>query len=111
MSAQFRAPVSGRRFSISVARRQRVGSKPSENGSNFTAHIKLFRSVGNALPMPDFSSLGCSNLFDRPILMGEADNQVTEEAIGGEAERAEADDADEDLVGRHPQARVEDQKT
>src|SRR5215470_6994399 len=41
-------------------------------------------------------------LLDRPVLVREADHQVTEEAIGDQSQRAEADDPDEDLVGRHP---------
>src|SRR6516225_1215118 len=46
-------------------------------------------------------------LFDRPILMGEADDEIAEEAVGGEAKRSQAYDADEDLVRCHPKARVE----
>src|SRR5262245_28636877 len=46
-------------------------------------------------------------LFDRPILMGEADDEIAEEAVSGEAKRPEAYDADKDLVGCHPEARVE----
>src|SRR6516165_106404 len=46
-------------------------------------------------------------LFDRPILMGEADDEIAEEAVGGEAKRAKAYDTDEDLVRCHPEARVE----
>src|SRR6516164_9369155 len=41
------------------------------------------------------------------ILMGEADDEIAEEAVGGEAKRAKAYDADEDLVRCHPEARVE----
>src|SRR5262245_46337073 len=39
--------------------------------------------------------------------MGEADDEIAEEAVRDEAKRPEADDADEDLVRCHPQARIE----
>ena len=40
--------------------------------------------------------------FGRPILVREAHDEITEEAVGHQSERAEAHDPDEDLIGRHP---------
>jgi len=52
---------------------------------------------------------GDEDLLDRPILVGKADDKVAKEAVGDETEHTQADNPDEDFVGCHPQARVEDE--
>src|SRR6266513_2837767 len=69
----------------------RAGSSPA---------ITMDGSVPTTVAMAD-------QLFDRPILMGEADDEIAEEAVSGEAKGAEAYDTDEYLVCRHPETRVE----
>jgi hypothetical protein len=49
-------------------------------------------------------------LLDWSVLVGEADYKVAEEAIRDQAEHAQADNANENLIRSHPQARVEDQE-
>ena len=39
--------------------------------------------------------------------MGEAADEIAEEPVSGETKRPEAYDADKDLVGCHPETRVE----
>src|SRR5262249_24424636 len=60
--------------------------------------------VGNGGRNPIYTLSDSRYLFDRPILVREPNDEVAEEAIGGEAEDAQADNTDEDLVRRHPQA-------
>src|SRR2546426_1980692 len=48
-------------------------------------------------------------LLDRPVLVGKADDEVAKEAVGDETEHTQADNPNEDFVGGHPQARVEDE--
>jgi len=64
-------------------------------------HPQVVKLSGAKAEQPQFRA-GQTRLFDRTVLMRETDDQVAEEPIGCETECAKADDANENLVRRHP---------